>query len=148
MVGGALHSGLLENISHTITSISAGNRLFYLLTLMWVAAFFTAFLNAGPSTAFFIPIVMHSQFTNFSDLVWWALSLGVLAGSSATITGATAGIVTQTMLEEKSTSGMLSKDGRFLTFGEYSKVGVPIALMFLVISSLYIAFLCAIPGIK
>ena len=68
--------------------------------LMWVVAFFTAFLNAGPAAVFFIPVVMHSHFTNLSDVAWWALSLGILAGSSATVTGATAGIVTQTMLEE------------------------------------------------
>jgi Na+/H+ antiporter NhaD/arsenite permease-like protein len=83
---------------------------------------------------------MHSHFAASSDIAWWALSLGVLAGSSATITGATAGIVAQTMLEE---SDLNENKGRF-TFRVYSTHGLPIALMFLIISSVYIAFLCSV----
>lgn len=145
IVGGALHSGLLKGISDIISSLSMGNKMLYLIILMWTAAFFTAFLNAGPATAFFIPIVLHAHFAAFGDIVWWALSLGVLAGSSATITGATAGIVTQTIIEENRFLGI---ETDLLTFGNYSKKGVPIALMFLVISTVYILFLCSIPGIK
>ena len=104
------------------------------------------FLNAGPSTVFFIPIVLHTQLTATSDITWWALSLGVLAGSSATILGATAGIVTQTMLDERSVQEKGAQER--LTYLNYSSRGIPIALMFLVISSLYIVFLNSIPGLK
>jgi Na+/H+ antiporter NhaD/arsenite permease-like protein len=140
LVGGALHSGLLKSISNFIVTLSAGHKMLYLILLMWTAAFFTAFLNAGPATVLFIPVVMHSHFAASSDIAWWALSLGVLAGSSATITGATAGIVAQTMLEE---SDLNENKGRF-TFRVYSTHGLPIALMFLIISSVYIAFLCSV----
>lgn len=148
IVGGALYSGLLKSISDIIISLTLGNKMLYLILLMWIAAFFTAFLNAGPATVFFIPIVMHSPFAGFSDIVWWALSLGVLAGSSATITGATAGVVTQTILDEYNSLGLNGKDKFLITFRSYSQKGIPIALMFLMISSIYIVFLCSIPGVK
>jgi Na+/H+ antiporter NhaD/arsenite permease-like protein len=141
IVGGALHAGLLKGISNGISSLSGGNKTLYLIILMWTVAFVTAFLNAGPATALFIPIMMHSHFAAFSDIIWWALSLGVLAGSSATITGATAGIVSQGLLEDRSVDMPL-------TFGDYSRKGVPIALMFLAISSVYIMFLCGVVGMK
>jgi Na+/H+ antiporter NhaD/arsenite permease-like protein len=115
---------------------------------MWIAALLSAFLNAGPATVFFIPIVLDSHFAGFSDTAWWALSLGVLAGSSATITGATAGVVTQTLLSEYNWTGLDGKDKYELTFANFSQRGIPVALMFLAISSVYIIFLCSIAAIK
>jgi Na+/H+ antiporter NhaD/arsenite permease-like protein len=147
IVGGALHSGLLREVSGFITSVSGGHRLVYLLMLMWSAALFTAFLNAGPATALFLPIIMHSHFAGTSDIVWWALSLGVLAGSSATITGATGGIVTQTILEENKSFSAGKGDKRLLTFKNYSSHAIPVAVIFLLISSAYIVFLSSIKGL-
>lgn len=144
IVGGALHSGLLEMTANAISYLSMGSKFFYLVILMCFVAFVTAFLNAGPSTVFFIPVVMHAPFAAYSDIIWWALSLGVLAGSSATITGATAGIVTQTILEEQHISDLGADENVRLTFRNYSKHGIPVALMFLVISSIYIGFLCCV----
>jgi Na+/H+ antiporter NhaD/arsenite permease-like protein len=148
IVGGALYAGLLKGISDIIISLSSGNKTLYLILLMWIAALLSAFLNAGPATVFFIPIVLDSHFAGFSDTAWWALSLGVLAGSSATITGATAGVVTQTLLSEYNWTGLDGKDKYELTFANFSQRGIPVALMFLAISSVYIIFLCSIAAIK
>ncbi|MBF0253585.1 MAG: PDZ domain-containing protein [Candidatus Omnitrophica bacterium] len=145
LVGGALHSGLLKGTSDLISALSGGQRYLYLLALLWTAGFFTAFLNAGPAAAFFVPVVMHSHFAGSSDLVWWALSLGILAGSSATLAGATAGVVSQSLME--GAPGSVPKPEERMSFARYSRFGVPVAVMFLVISSLYIVFLASIPGI-
>ena len=142
IVGATYYSGILSIISNGITHLSMGNNTIYLLLLMWSAALVTAFLNAGPSTAFFVPMAIQSYFIACGNISWWALSLGVLAGSSATITGATAGIVTQTLFEESAGSAGPDAFPRPLTFFNYAKRGVPIALIFLVISSVYIALLC------
>jgi len=147
IVGGALHSGLLQGISEALQTFSGGNRTVYLVSMMWTAAFFTAFLNAGPSAAFFLPIVMQSPFAGFSDLVWWALSLGILAGSNSTITGATAGVVMQTILDEHDNKQTKIEDKYHLTFSNFSQRGIPIAIMFLMLSSVYIAVLSNIAGL-
>ena len=147
LVGGALHSGLLEGMAGLLDQVSMHNRYAYCLILMWGVAFITAFLNAGPAAAFFLPVVLTSPFAASSDIVWWTLSLGILAGSSATLTGATAGIVTQTILDNDREEQGTAADLPLLTFGAYSKCGVPIALIMLILSSVYIAFLESLPGI-
>ena len=148
IVGGAQHAGLLKDISDTISTVSMGNGIIYLLLLMWSAALCTAFLNAGPAAAFFIPMLMNGPYSAFNDTVWWALSLGILAGSCATLAGATGGIVTQTLLEEDQHALKGHIKGAELTFHKFSQRGVPLSVIFLAISSIYIVILAMAQGIK
>ncbi|MBF0494550.1 MAG: PDZ domain-containing protein [Candidatus Omnitrophica bacterium] len=145
IVGGAVYSGLLTDISNVLKTMSMGNKIVYPLLLMWSMAVFTSLMNSGPAAAFFIPIVMHSGFADFTDVVWWALSLGALAGGSACITGTSAGIISQTLVDEMHTAHLDGKIKENLTFSTYSRRGLPVALIFLVISSAYIVFLSLMP---
>lgn len=143
VVGGLEATGLLLYIARGAIALSFGKPLFLCLILMWSAAFLTAFLNAGPATAFLFPIVLSFAQGPPGHVIWWALSLGVLAGSSATILGATAGPVAVTLVENhhsKSTSGQ--QESGTLSFAQYAKTGVPVALVFLAVSSVYITYLC------
>lgn len=88
---------------------------------------------------------MHSGYADFTDVVWWAVSLGSLAGACACMSGASAGIVAPTIVEELHTAHLDDKSKEHLTFASYSRRGIPIALIFLVISSIYIAFLSMAP---
>ncbi len=151
LVGAAEASGALSYVSKTIVGLSFGNLLILCLLLMWVGAFVTCFLNAGPATALFLPIVLSFESVAPHNLYWWALSLGVCAGSSGTLAGATAGGVTATMIDrfikrEKAESmtspeGAGTEYGKYtkLTFREYGALGLPMMLIFLLISSIYIA---------
>ena len=168
LVGAAEASGALGYISEAIVHLSFGNTLILCLLLMWSGAFVTCFLNAGPTTALFLPIVLSFKSAAPHSLYWWSLSLGVCAGSSGTLVGATAGSVTATMIDRfikeqnKSTAGSAEdnqigsveavgdssnstdKDGQNLTkltFKEYASLGFPIMLIFLLISSIYITVL-------
>ncbi|MEE8400328.1 MAG: SLC13 family permease [Desulfobacterales bacterium] len=143
VVGGLEATGLLLYITRAAIALSFGKPWFLCLILMWSAAFLTAFLNAGPATAFLFPIVLSFSQGPPGHVIWWALSLGVLAGSSATILGATAGPVAVTLVENhhlKRTSGSL--EGGSLSFAGYARTGVPVALIFLCVSSVYITYLC------
>ncbi len=150
LVGAAEASGALNYMSEFIVHLSFGNLLFLCLLLMWTGAFVTCFLNAGPTTALFLPVVLSFKSAAPNNLYWWALSLGVCAGSSGTLAGATAGSVTASMIDRfiKKREGepMISpkstnKDsGKYtkLTFKEYGALGFPMMLIFLLISSIYI----------
>ena len=150
LVGAAEASGALNYMSEFIVHLSFGNLLVLCLLLMWTGAFVTCFLNAGPTTALFLPVVLSLKNSAPNNLYWWALSLGVCAGSSGTLAGATAGSVTASMIDRfiKKREGepMISpkaanKDGgkhTKLTFKEYGALGFPMMLMFLLISSIYI----------
>lgn len=161
LVGAAEASGALGYISGAIVSLSFGNTLIMCLLLMWAGAFVTCFLNAGPTAALFLPIVLSFKSAAPHSLYWWSLSLGVCAGSSGTLVGATAGSVTATMIDrfikERNESAVgpveaeeavgnssnfdSNKDGQALTkltFREYASLGLPIMVIFLLISSIYI----------
>lgn len=142
MVGALDSSGVLSVVSESVKFISRGNLLIQALLILWVSAFLTAFLNAGPATALFIPIIFRFGMSYPHNYIWWALSLGVLAGSSSTLTGATAGAVTVTLMEDykDSTKGK-NVLGRVLSFRTYAEVGVPIMFLFLFISTAYIVVL-------
>ncbi|MCK5577970.1 MAG: hypothetical protein KAI63_00440, partial [Planctomycetes bacterium] len=136
LVGAAEAGGLLSWCGEIIVHLSFGNTLVRCLLLMWVAALMTAFLNAGPATALFLPLVVSFNAPAPHHLYWWSLSLGVLAGSSATLTGATAGSIVSTLLR-KFTPGKINN----LSFRAYARLGVPLALIFLLVSSVYVTFI-------
>jgi len=158
LVGAAEASGLLNWLGAAIVHLSFGNVLVRCLLLMWLAGIVTAFLNAGPSAALFLPLVTNFRMSSPHYLYFWALSLGVLAGSSATLMGATAGSVSSNMLDEfLSTHVRRERNSQTfanrkthigssniydnLSFRKYSKIGIPVSVIFLIISSVYIALI-------
>ena len=143
VVGALEASGVLNYISGALETFSLGRPWLLCLVLMWAAALLTAFLNAGPAAALFFPVVMGCAPAPSHDIVWWALSLGILAGSSATIFGATAGPVAVTLLEKFSVVNHLNfQGGNTISFRQFSETGLPLMLIFLSVSSVYVTFLC------
>jgi len=142
VVGGIEASGLIHYISKSITFLSLGKTWLLCLIIMWAAAFITSFLNAGPTTAIFFPIILNIALHPPANVIWWSLSLGVLAGSSATIIGATAGPVSAGLVEKHcSLSNIQLKGGNTIQYIEFSNIGLPIMFIFLFISSIYICYL-------
>lgn len=143
IVGALEASGWLEYISRGIAVLSFDRPWLLCLILMWSAAFMAAFLNAVPTTLLFFPVVMGFTSVPSHHIIWWALSLGILAGSSATIFGATAGPVAATLVEKFCANHRINLvGGDVLSYEQFLETGLPIMLLFLGISSLYIVFLC------
>ena len=139
VVGSLEASGMLQYVSEGIKVLSFGKPWLLCLTLMWSAAFLTAFLSAGPTTALFFPIVVGLGILPPHHMIWWSLSLGVLAGSSATIVGATAGPVAATLVEQFSSKyGIKLAGGNTIPQRQFVRIGVPIMFIFLTVSSIYI----------
>lgn len=153
LVGAAEASGALGYVSQAMTHLSFGNLLVLCLLLMWVGAFTTCFMNAGPTAAMFLPVILSLKNAAPQNLYWWSLSLGVCAGSSGTLVGATAGGVTATMVNRfirkelvgpKLLSKSIGKDSKRLTemtFKDYASFGLPLMFIFLIISSVYITLI-------
>ena len=143
MVGALAATEVMSGLLSLVEGFGV-SHLAQLLGLMWVAAVATIFLNAGPSTALFIPVASHLYLLYPDPAVWWALSLGVLAGSSAALTGATAGSVAATQLDryllEHPEMGVTLGNGR-LDFRGYLRWGLPIMGGFLLFSTLYISLI-------
>jgi Na+/H+ antiporter NhaD/arsenite permease-like protein len=130
MVGAVVASGTFQGLASTLASISYQNRLAALVVIAWSAALVTTVLNAGPATALFVPILSSgAALGGATESVWWALSLGVCAGSSATLTGATAGPVAASLMEQR---------GQRLTFRDFAGIGVPLMFAFMVLNVAYL----------
>lgn len=143
VVGAVEASGLLNYISRALETFSLGRPWLLCLVLMWAAALLSAFLNAGPTAALFFPVIIGCALAPSHDIIWWSLSLGILAGSSATIFGATAGPVAVTLLEKFSYgNGPHLYGGSTITFNQFARIGLPLMLVFLSVSSVYVIFLC------
>lgn len=142
VVGAIEATGFLNRVTDLIIFLSGGRVWLSCLFMMWLAALMTAFLNAGPSTAFFLPVVAGLSINSGTHIEWWALSLGVLAGSSATIIGATAGPVAVTMVENFYAEHDLEmSEGNTITSEQFSRIGLGMAAMILGLSNIYIIFL-------
>lgn len=142
MVGGLQAAGVLAGLHGLIVTLGGNHAIGSVLVLLWVSALLTPFLNAGPTTALLVPVaaVLHREFAG--SPVWWALALGVLAGSSATLSGATAGpVVASQMLHQLGEYRPMSRSGWLLDSGRYRQWGIPMAATFLVFSTLYIVML-------
>lgn len=95
LAGAADATGMIGQLGESLVAMTGSNPLLILIILPIPIAIVTAAVDAGPATAAFIPLMTSMEKTLGIEghLVWWCLSLGVLAGSSATILGATAGTV-------------------------------------------------------
>jgi Na+/H+ antiporter NhaD/arsenite permease-like protein len=133
MVGAVNATGLLDSLGLEIDELWRRSPVWGGIALAWGAALLTCILNAGPTTALLIHVLLAGlSGVTPGEGMWWALSLGVCAGSSATLTGATAGPVT---------AGLLEKAGFSLTYKRFADTGIPLMFVFLLISSSYLALI-------
>lgn len=137
IISGALKStNLLQNLASYLSNNYASSPILISSCILFVSALSTSFLSAGPSAALLLPLALElSKIPSLNPTIWWVLSLGILAGSSSTPIGATAGPVTMSRYEE-----FYSKEGRKFSFLSFLKIGIPCAALFLLLSFLYIYF--------
>jgi di/tricarboxylate transporter len=62
-------------------------------------------------------------------VLWWALALGACLGGNATPIGASANVTTL---------GLVERGGVRISFAEFMRTGVPVAVFTLLVSSLYL----------
>ena len=94
------------------------------------SALFSSVLDNIPFVATMIPLILAMQADGMDvTALWWALSLGACLGGNGTLIGASANVVL---------SGISAKHGHPITFARYTKVGFPMMLMSVAISTVYL----------
>ncbi len=150
IVGAADSCGIFSFMAQgVICKLSNGNLFVIAILTMYFAAGVTTFMNAGPTAALFIPIVFNYNIKAPHNLFWWALSLGVLTGSSASLYGASGGPLASSLLQRYWKKNKKSADAgspftrleKNLDMKEYMQTGGPIMVIFLMISTVYIYLL-------
>jgi len=140
---GALHRvGLLDRAAQLVVDKTGGNLVVTTMAILWFAAFASAIVDNIPAVASLVPMVLavarvlHPNvpdeiLTRLPDVLpfWWALALGACLGGNATIVAASANVVV---------AGVMNRHGQKITFLGFLRVGLPVTLISLVMSSVYL----------
>ncbi|MBM7562781.1 ArsB/NhaD family transporter [Fusibacter tunisiensis] len=131
LVGALEDVGVIHFLAEKMLDLTHGDLFFTAMLILWVSAIASAFLDNIPFVATMIPLI-----TSIGDLssisitpLWWALALGACLGGNGTLVGASANVIV---------SGMLEKQGYKLSFVEYMKIGFPIMLVSVAVSTVYL----------
>ncbi len=131
-VGALEKVGFLELLTTYITMF-ADDYVILLLSILWGIGISSMFINNIPFVALMIPVIINIQNDLAGqpnlDLLWWSLALGSCLGGNGTIIGSSAGVLA---------TNIAKKHGVNISFLEYMKYGVPVAIISLVVSSFYL----------
>jgi Na+/H+ antiporter NhaD/arsenite permease-like protein len=145
VVGGIEQIGLLDRIAQAAVSVTGGNVLVTALVLLWFAGVASAIVDNIPAVATLIPLTFSMARLLFPELaslddaalathasvmpLWWALALGACLGGNGSMVGASANVVAV---------GIAERRGEPIGFWGFTRVGLPFALVSLVVASLYV----------
>lgn len=130
VVGGMVDTGVITMLGNLLFEVTGGNALLMMLLILWVSAFLSAILDNIPFCATMIPMILSLQADGMDvTALWWALSLGACLGGNGTLIGASANVVL---------SGISAKHGHPITFMRYLKIGLPMMILSVVISTIYL----------
>jgi Na+/H+ antiporter NhaD/arsenite permease-like protein len=145
LVGGIEEMGLLDKIAERAVDVTGGDVLVTALVLLWLAGVTSALVDNIPAVATLIPLTLAVARLSFPELqgledaefaihpdvapLWWALALGACLGGNGTLVGASANVVAV---------GIAERRGEPIGFWGFTRIGAPLALMTLVVASLYV----------
>lgn len=130
VVGGLSECGVINSLAQLLINITKGHPTYTMCIILWISAIISSFLDNIPFVATLIPLIltMESQGINVMPL-WWATSLGACLGGNGTLIGASANVVLANIGE---------KHGYNISFKKYFKLGFPVMLLTIVISTIYL----------
>ncbi|MGL5648110.1 MAG: SLC13 family permease [Clostridium sp.] len=130
MVGGLVQVGIINMLAHVIIHYGKTSPVLLMLIMLWGSAIISTFLNNIPFVATLIPLVLVMQKNGVDvSMLWWAISLGSCLGGNGSLIGASANVVLANVSE---------KNGYKIKFGEYFKIGFPLMILSIIISSIYL----------
>lgn len=131
LVSGLVETGVIAELAAKAIELTGGDVLMSSMMILWVSAIASAFLDNIPFVATMIPLIQEMGNMGITNLepLWWSLALGACLGGNGTLIGASANLIV---------AGLAGKEGYPITFMKYLKVGFPLMLLSIVISSVYL----------
>lgn len=142
IVGGVIKVGLIKWMSVQVLDITRGNLFLTSMVVMWFSAFASAIVDNIPYVATMNPLIIDMarqlwphesglQLLQHSELMplWWSLALGACLGGNGTAIGASANVIVV---------GISEKAGRRISFIKFMAYGMPIMIMTVILSTLYV----------
>lgn len=144
LVGAAVATGLIESLAlglaWVIDRLSGAmglapraTLLLAALLILWMSGLLSALVDNIPYTAVTIPVVANliGRLDQGADgqILWWALALGACLGGNGTLIGASANVTV---------TGLAEKDGKRISFNEFTAYGARVTALTLAMSSVYL----------
>ena len=130
VVGGLQETGVIQILANGLMDLTEGHMTLTILLILWVSAIVSSFLDNIPFVATLIPLILTMQSSGVDVTpLWWAVSLGACLGGNGTLIGASATVVL---------SGISNRHGFPITFASYFKVGFPLMLVSVAISTVFL----------
>ena len=130
VVGGLQETGVIQILANGLMDLTEGHMTLTILLILWVSAIVSSFLDNIPFVATLIPLILTMQSSGVDVTpLWWAVSLGACLGGNGTLIGASANVVL---------SGISNRHGFPITFASYFKVGCPLMLVSVAISTVFL----------
>ncbi|OEH91489.1 ArsB/NhaD family transporter [Bacillus solimangrovi] len=131
LVGGLESTGIIDEIARSIIFYTEGDLAKTSLFILWISGILSGFIDNIPFVAAMIPVILEFKDYGMSNIdpLWWSLALGACLGGNGTLIGASANVVV---------AGLASGAKQPIKFIEFFKVGMPIVIFSMVISSIYL----------
>ena len=130
-VGGLIEVGIIGELAKKAVEITGGDVTATSLLVLWLSAIVSSVLDNIPFVATMIPLIKDMGAMGVSNLepIWWSLALGACLGGNGTLVGASANLIV---------AGLAAARGVLITFIDYFKVGFPIMIFTIVLSTVYV----------
>ncbi|MFD2328888.1 ArsB/NhaD family transporter [Cohnella sp. GCM10020058] len=131
LVSGLVETGVIAELAKRAIDLTGGDLVATSMLILWLSAIASAFIDNIPFVATMIPMIQEMGSMGVSNLepLWWSLALGACLGGNGTLIGASANLIV---------AGMAGKEGHPIRFVQYLKIGLPLMLLSVVISSVYV----------
>lgn len=130
-VGGLIETGIISDLAKEAVALTGGDVTATSLLVLWLSAIVSSVLDNIPFVATMIPLIQNMGAMGVSNLepVWWSLALGACLGGNGTLVGASANLIV---------AGLAAERGVKITFINYFKIGFPIMLLTIALSTVYV----------
>ena len=131
LVGALEEVGVMTFLASKLLEVTQGKMVMTMIVILWVSAIASSVLDNIPFVATMIPLIKNYGQMSGLDVtpLWWALALGACLGGNGTLIGASANVIV---------TGLLAKHGQKLSFGYYLKIGFPLMIVSIIISTVYL----------
>jgi len=131
LVGGLKAVGAIDRLAEYVLRVTKGNLVLTTISILWVSAIASAFIDNIPFVTTMIPLIKHMGEISQMNLtpLWWALSLGACLGGNGTIVGASANVIA---------CGLSKKQGHRITFRKFLVEAFPMMILTIGMSTLYL----------
>ncbi|MCQ2010385.1 MAG: ArsB/NhaD family transporter [Sporolactobacillus sp.] len=131
LVAGLVETGVIASVAKGALTLTGGKLVPTTFLILWMSAIASSVIDNIPFVATMIPLIKDMGELGITNLepLWWSLSLGACLGGNGLLIGASANLVV---------AALSGRGGHRITFIRFMKLGVPVMLLSMVISTIYV----------